>query len=164
MAVSRFQNPRVLFIAALSLSVAGIVFWGQSISAQIGVVDWWTFIHCQGSGTDHSEASYVGSSERFNDDGFSFLQCHGTPGQQGSCWDSDQSVTWNVWCLHQPGEGVQQCGAVGFCRDGTQISCSGTGGGAFSGIKSDSIKGTSHLFVNCDGPGGQSVQKFRCEI
>ena len=148
------QNPAIALVVTTALGLLA-----SPSNAQIHTADWWTFIHCHGSGTDHSaDSSIKGANEVFSDDGFNYDQCHGAPGQYGSCRGADASGnTWIVSCNQYSGV----CVAIVNCAGGQGMhSCQVDSGSAFSGTQTDTVYGGKRVFVHCDGPGTQDESLY----
>ena len=128
-----------VFIGSFSVLVS-------TADAQVFSARWWEFIHCHGS-QDHRPSQPVPSTpEVFSDDGFDYNQCHGGPGQRGSCHASDTAGnSWSVSCSPIIG----MCFAVMNCSGGGTLSCQTPTGGAFAGTQSGNA--LDHALVHCEG-------------
>jgi len=133
-----------------------------SVNAQV-FVSWWVLIHCSGaSGVDHTPGEEP-DNESYLTNGNAVSQCHGTPGELGSCSDSDLGASWNVGCVPNYG-GSERCTARVDCPDGSQLICGGIGQSAFAGIISNGQNGDTFAFVVCQSASGAVLSEDKCPL
>lgn len=76
-----------------------------------------------GTGTPHTQ----GTSDPNEDD-----QCHGKPGDDGSCLIEDAAV--NCVYIVKPSGTTEGCYGTGYCAGGGQVACGGNGWAAWAGV------------------------------
>lgn len=147
------------------LQIALALMLGLVATPARAQLDWFFLIHCTGvyHGAD-------GENPQLED---SFgPQCHGEPGDRGSCSGTDEGDTsFSVVCFAN----IRPNGSIGETRcfafitcpgsvGGEQRSCGGLGYTAFAGSRSFSGNGGRQGFIVCrpPGPGGGQEISFRC--
>ena len=122
---------------------------------------WFQFIHCSNSmgySPDHSAGSNPAYESGLHDDEV-INQCHGVPGQDGSCPSSTSD--FSVFCVVVFQE--NRCFAEAKCPNGSRISCGGPGETAFSGLRRFAAGGHHEFrkYVLCR-KGGQVTRSLLC--
>lgn len=137
---------------AIRIAVTTLLVLLAATLAQAGN-DWWEDIHCSGA-QFHSEGTAPPQEPTL--DG---TQCHGQPGDDGSCGSSstagDYSVTCSSVTLQNPTS--ELCLASITCHSPTgdyTISCGGSNYAAFAGLTSG-IDGSVRAFLYCKKGGSE---------
>ncbi len=103
-------------------------------------------VHCTGDETNHGSGS-APQPEQTESGG----QCHGVPGDQGSCdvvYEGNE--IGQVFCISitlPGGTEKQNCRAQVNCAPNAAVSCFSPGGEAYAGITSES--GNNRGFIQC---------------
>jgi hypothetical protein len=115
----------------------------------------WSVIHCGGTG-------YHDGTEPPNENpSSSTTQCHGIPGEEGSCTGVNSFANFSVTCSVTGASGVKRCfGNLSCTGTNSTYTCGGQGYQAFAGVQAVG-DGSNLGFLKCIKPDDTEL-KYEC--
>jgi hypothetical protein len=134
-------KARIAIVAAAVVALPGL--------AEAGIT--WADIHCAGSGyhTDEEPPNENPTS--------STTQCHGVPGDLGSCTGYNAFANFTVTCSMTQNGSMFCSGSLSCPVAGSTFTCGGRGYQAFAGVQAQG-DGSNLGFLQCIKPDGTLIQ------
>lgn len=112
----------------------------------------WADIHCSGTG------NHTGGDPPQETPSSSTTQCHGEPGDSGSCTGVNTFSNYTISC-YVTRNGSSTCtGSVSCTATNSSLSCGGRGYEVFAGVQAVG-DGSSVGFIKCIRPDGSVYQE-----